>query len=135
MRPSCNCTRLLILQKFGGTYQDFDVLWSSRVPDWLLTYPAVVCPDWVPHESWPETFNQGVMMARRRSAYLQHMLESFKANYNDKDWFYNGVMMPNKVLEMHPDTVFVYRHLQVNIKGFRPEWYISTICHCRDIPF
>ena len=107
--------RFIILQKYGGAYQDFDVMWSSHVPDWLLTYPAVVCPDWVDTSPWPQTFNQGVMMARKGSAYLQQLLRSFKDDYRDKDWNYNGAMMPNKVIERYPDTVFIYNRLQVMI--------------------
>ena len=54
-------------------------------------------------------------MARRGSAYLQQLLRSFKDDYRDKNWSYNGVLVPNKVVERYPDTVFIYNRLQVMI--------------------
>ena len=38
------------------------------------------------------------------------------------------------VLHMHFEKYFGIMSYN-NIKGFRPEWYISTICHFKDILF
>ena len=32
-------------------------------------------------------------------------------------------------------TILVGNPILYKHEGFQPEWYISTACHCRDIPF
>ena len=110
--------RYLVLYKYGGAYQDFDVTWASRVPDSLLAYPAVIGMEWTtgrPPNGFPETFNLGVFMARRHSPWLRHHIMTNR-DYRDHDWGYNVQEMSYKTYELHPDLIYLDRHLQV--KGF-----------------
>ena len=110
--------RYLVLYKYGGAYQDFDVTWASRVPDSLLAYPAVIGMEWTtgrPPNGFPETFNLGVFMARRHSPWLRHHIMTNR-DYRDHDWGYNVQEMSYKTYELHPDLIYLDQHLQV--KGF-----------------
>ncbi|GFR89109.1 glycosyltransferase sugar-binding region containing DXD motif-containing protein [Elysia marginata] len=70
--------RLLILLKYGGVYQDRDVIWTRRIPTSLRRYSAVVSNDWPRYGEWPGSFNLGVLLARPGSEYLKRLLESFR---------------------------------------------------------
>ncbi|CAL1535242.1 unnamed protein product [Lymnaea stagnalis] len=121
----------MTLLKYGGAYQDRDVIWVSRIPESLRRYPAVTCPDWPLNGEWPEAFNMGVMMAKKNSDFLKNFLKTFKY-YRDDKWAFNAVFMPYKAYELHPDQLFVDRHLQVIcFKGIcHPAWHKDYI---RDI--
>ncbi|XP_059142439.1 uncharacterized protein LOC131930095 [Physella acuta] len=103
--------RVLILLRYGGVYQDTDVIWVNRIPDDLRRYPAVVCNDWARNGAWPGVFNIGVLMARAGSEYLKHFLRTF-GYYRDDKWSFNAILMPYKVYEQHPDLLYVDRYLQ-----------------------
>nr|KAG5693861.1 hypothetical protein BaRGS_009917 [Batillaria attramentaria] len=66
-----------ILNKYGGAYQDWDVIWVQRVPDWLLTFPAILSRDWQTL-GWPDNLNNGVMLTRPRSHWLHHFLATHR---------------------------------------------------------
>uniref|UniRef100_A0A2C9LMV0 Alpha 1,4-glycosyltransferase domain-containing protein n=1 Tax=Biomphalaria glabrata TaxID=6526 RepID=A0A2C9LMV0_BIOGL len=104
--------RLNILLRYGGVYQDRDVLWVGQIPDNLRRYPVVACPDWPQNGEWPEVFNMGVMMAKRNAPWLKSFLSTFRY-YRDDKWAFNAVMMPYKAYEQHPDQLYVDRYLQV----------------------
>ena len=106
------CGRVQILQKYGGVYQDRDVVWAGRLPDELLRYPAVLCPDWPRNGEWPESFNTGVLMAQRRAPFLRHFLSTLR-HFLDHSHAFNAVMMPYRAYERHPDSLHVDRYLQV----------------------
>ena len=108
--------RLIILYKYGGGYQDLDVLWTSRVPDWVLEHPVVIAPDWPDYGSWPMAFNNGVMLAQRRAPFLHLWLQTFRT-YHDKVLFFNSLLMPYKTYEQHPDLVYLDHYLQVLYDG------------------
>ncbi|XP_059142438.1 uncharacterized protein LOC131930094 [Physella acuta] len=120
--------RLNILLKYGGTYQDRDVIWVSRIPDSLRRYPAITCPDWPENGAWPEVFNMGVFMAKPNAEYLKTFLKTF-SYYRDDKWAFNAVFMPYKAYEEHPDQLYVDRHLQIIcFEGIcHPAWHENYI--------
>lgn len=91
---------------------DRDVVWVSRLPDWLLRYPTVLCPDWPRNGEWPETFNTGVLMSQAHAPWLRHFLSTLR-HFLDHHHTFNAVMMPYRVYEWHPETAFIDRRLQV----------------------
>jgi len=96
---------------YGGAYQDQDVYWVNRVPERILAYPSVISPDY--HDGlFPERFNSGVILSRRHASWLRHVVDSFHYFRDDK-WLFSAGQMPYRVFELHPDSVFVDRHMQV----------------------
>ena len=70
--------RCTILYKYGGAYMDWDVTWSSPIPDSLRRYQMVGGMDWPVYHEYPEAFNLGVAMAKPGAPFLKHFLESFR---------------------------------------------------------
>ncbi|KAK0045675.1 hypothetical protein Bpfe_024927, partial [Biomphalaria pfeifferi] len=103
--------RSYILLKYGGVYQDKDVFWTSPPPDHVMRYPAVICYDWPWYDVWPRSINLGIMMARRGSTFLRRFLDHLWY-HEDSSWGFNGIMMPYKIYERHPDTAYIYTRLQ-----------------------
>nr|KAG5687211.1 hypothetical protein BaRGS_006832 [Batillaria attramentaria] len=104
-------SRYLLLYKFGGVYQDWDVLWVQRFPDSLLSYPAVIGVDMFNY-SWPDSLNNGVLAAHARSHFLHHFLATHR-EYFDTDWGRNSLQMSYRTWELYPMTVVIDRHLHV----------------------
>ncbi|XP_070210229.1 uncharacterized protein [Littorina saxatilis] len=115
--------RTNILFKYGGAYMDLDVIWTSRVPGWLLSYPTVVSLEWVRQGDWPETFNMGVLMAQQRAPWFKKFVPTLR-DYRDSSWGRNAIMMPYRAYERQPDSLYVDRYLQVmNFDGIsHPTW-------------
>ena len=101
-----------MLYKYGGVYQDWDVVWVNEIPDWLLGYPAVVSPQWPRYGDWPDTLNLGVLLARRHAPFLRHFLSTYRY-FREGDLNWNAVLMPYRTYEWYPDTLYLDRHLQV----------------------
>nr|KAG5697271.1 hypothetical protein BaRGS_031267 [Batillaria attramentaria] len=102
--------RYLVLYKYGGAYQDWDVFWTQHLPDSLLANPAVIGFDWQ-RRGWPDNINNGIMMARARSHFLHHFLATHRV-FRDRNWAYNSLMMSYRTWELYPQTAFLDRHLQ-----------------------
>ncbi|KAK7483861.1 hypothetical protein BaRGS_00024878, partial [Batillaria attramentaria] len=114
--------RYLVLYKYGGAYQDWDVFWTQHLPDSLLANPAVIGFDWQ-RRGWPDNINNGIMMARARSHFLHHFLATHR-DFRDRNWAYNSLMMSYRTWELYPQTAFLDRHLQVLCHSGRchPTW-------------
>ena len=89
-----------------------DAIWARALPDWLLHYPTVVCPDWPQYGEWPATFNTGVLMSQANAPWLHHLLSTFRY-FRDHEHSFNAIFTPYRVYERHPDTLYVDHHLQV----------------------
>ncbi|KAL8577199.1 hypothetical protein ACOMHN_061326 [Nucella lapillus] len=115
--------RYSLLYKYGGIYQDTDVIWVNKLPDWLLGYPAVAGPEWPRYGEWPEALNLGVLLARRHAPFLRHFLSTYRY-FRDADKNFNAVLMPYRTYEWYPDTLFVDQFLQaVCVHGIcHPSW-------------
>ncbi|KAK7491067.1 hypothetical protein BaRGS_00017763 [Batillaria attramentaria] len=87
------------LNRYGGVYQDRDVVWVSRLPGWLLAYPTVACPEWPHYGQWPDTINIGVLLARRQAPWIRHFLPTNRY-FRDDDWNWNAVICA--MGECHP---------------------------------
>lgn len=105
-------TRYSILHKYGGAYQDFEAMWTQRIPDWLLGYPCVATSDWAAYGDFPDGINPGVLLAKRGAPWLRHNLASHRY-YVEKNFVWNAVLMSYRTFERHPNQLFYYRHLQV----------------------
>jgi hypothetical protein len=90
-----------------------DALWTQRVPDWLLSYPAVVSSDWVQYGIYPDNINNGVLLASPGSLFLRQFLAA-QRYYVDNDFLWNSILLSYKTYERFPDQLFVYRRLQVS---------------------
>ncbi|XP_025089211.1 uncharacterized protein LOC112561140 [Pomacea canaliculata] len=91
---------------------DTDAVWTSRVPDWLLHYPVVATFDWPAYNSWPDSFNLGVIMARPQAPWLRHWLTTFR-HYRQSHTAFTAIQLPYRVYEHYPDEMYVYTRLQV----------------------
>lgn len=120
--------RYQILYKYGGAYQDFEATWTQRVPDWLLSYPAVANSDWVQNGMWPDNLNMGVLLARPRAPWLRHVLAA-QRYFVDNDFIFNACLMSYRTYERHPDQMLLYRHLQV-----RTGWTGKSVHARQDTP-
>ncbi|KAL8620721.1 hypothetical protein ACOMHN_067284 [Nucella lapillus] len=103
--------RAHILRTHGGVYMDGDVFWVNRLPDDLLAYPTVACPDWPSRGEWPAAFNIGVLMLQSDSPWLRHFLATMR-RYMDSIWYFNGIMMPYRTYEPYPESLHIDYHLQ-----------------------
>nr|KAG5687732.1 hypothetical protein BaRGS_028394 [Batillaria attramentaria] len=103
---------IALLYKYGGVYQDNDVYWVQPVPDNLFTYPFVASLDWPKRGEWPETINNGVLMAQRRSHYIHLNLATF-VNYVDHVFGRFSLKGTYRSYELHPDTMLMDNRLQV----------------------
>ncbi|KAK7103960.1 uncharacterized protein [Littorina saxatilis] len=105
--------RYITVYKYGGAYQDFDVIWATRLPDSLLAYPTVAGMEWVQEDKgWPESFNLGVILARPRAQWLRHYIETH-TDFRDNDWGFNSLRMSYKTYELYPHQLQLDRKLQV----------------------
>ena len=110
-----------VLDKYGGVYVDWDVLWL-RSPRPLLAgggggsrggRGAVVSLDHMPRPPFRDVLNLGVFLAEPRSRFVRLWRWELR-NYRSRDFFYNALELPYKVLERNPHTVLVDDRLQVS---------------------
>ncbi|XP_070204145.1 uncharacterized protein [Littorina saxatilis] len=122
-----NILRNAILYKYGGAYHDVDAVWTQRVPDWLLAYPAVGGRDWVVYGEWPDNLNNGVLLAKPRAPWVGH-LQAYHRYYTESGhWtrsLYGAIMATYRTFERHPDQLLLFDHLQVMCHHSRchPSW-------------
>ena len=102
-----------VLDKYGGIYTDWDVLWL-RSPAPLLTsgHAAVVNVDHMTRPPFRDVLNLGVFLARPRARFVRLWRWELR-NYRSTDFFYNALELPYKVYERYPDTVLIEERLQV----------------------
>ncbi|XP_076458376.1 uncharacterized protein LOC143292086 isoform X2 [Babylonia areolata] len=103
--------RYMILDKYGGAYHDSDVVWTSYVPDSLLSYPVVAAPGWVERKGWPGSFNLGVLLAKPNTLWMRRYLQSHKDFRKDK-FIFNSGLMSYRTYELYPHLMHVDRRLQ-----------------------
>ncbi|XP_067678756.1 uncharacterized protein [Haliotis asinina] len=115
--------RVDVLLRYGGVYLDWDVVLVKPLSEDQRKYEALLCVDWPLTGHYPDTFNMGMMAAKKGATFLQFIMESFR-HYVDSDWSYNAIHMPFKVYEQHPESVHIDKHLQVIcFKGYcHPTW-------------
>lgn len=105
-------TKYQVLDKYGGTYQDFDVVWLNRVPDWLLEYPAVVGLEWGKEPEFQESVNTGVLMARAGAQWLRSCMKAHQG-FTGRAGGYSSSLVSYRLYELYPDAVHLDRHFQV----------------------
>lgn len=115
--------RLSILLKYGGVYCDDNVLWTQRIPDHHFGFSAVASPDWHLYGSWPDSVNHAVLMAKKNSPYLLK-LRAVLHKYRQHPYWFNDHFMAYKIVETHPEILFLDRHLQVKCLNHNchPTW-------------
>ncbi|XP_059151120.1 uncharacterized protein LOC131937588 [Physella acuta] len=104
--------RALILYKYGGIYQDRDVIWVKKIPEHLRWYPAVSSIDWPQYGVYPAGLNTGVLLAKAGNMYLQNHLKFYRYYMGDK-WLLNAIMMSYKAYEQQPNQLLIDDYLQV----------------------
>ncbi|XP_067659508.1 uncharacterized protein [Haliotis asinina] len=115
--------RVDILLKYGGVYNDHNVLWTQQVPHKLFGYSAVASPDWHMHGRWPESINHGTLMAKRNSGYLKSLRRVFQKFYGKDYWFLDHYLSYHEV-ELNPEQMFLNSRLQVKCLNHNchPTW-------------
>ncbi|XP_041358998.1 uncharacterized protein LOC121375559 isoform X2 [Gigantopelta aegis] len=101
-----------ILLKYGGVYQDHNVLWTQRIPEFYFGYEAVASPHWHLYGHWPDSVNHGTLMLKRNSRYMIKVREIMQRNQENPHWF-NDQFLSYKIIERHPELVKFDRHFQV----------------------
>ncbi|XP_059145770.1 uncharacterized protein LOC131932883 [Physella acuta] len=104
--------RAIILSKFGGIYFDRDVIWANPPSLEIRRYPSVMSLDWPIYNGWPQAGSIGLLMAKPGASFVTKLLESFWY-FRDFQWAFNGVLMPYKVYEQNPESIFIDKKLQV----------------------
>ncbi|XP_059156139.1 uncharacterized protein LOC131941146 [Physella acuta] len=113
MAHKTDILRVLVLYKYGGVYNDNDVIWVNPISDDLRRYPTVACLELSKEGDWPRVINNGVLASKPKAPFLVHVLESFWY-YRDDLWALNSVYMFYKVFERYPDTIHIDKRLQVS---------------------
>ncbi|KAL8611576.1 hypothetical protein ACOMHN_058130 [Nucella lapillus] len=115
--------RVTILLRYGGVYCNDKVLWTQRIPDEHFGYTAVASPDWHLYGSWPDSINHAVLMAKKNSPYLLK-LRNVLHKYRQNPYWFNDHFMAYKIVETHPDLLYLDRHLQVKCLNHNchPTW-------------
>lgn len=105
--------RAEIMNKYGGIYSDVDVIWTQPISDELRKYDAVAAFDWAHnYYPYPDYVNLGVSLGRPGAPFWKLFLRSFKT-FRPNVFGFNGLLQPYKLYERHPDSLRVYRRLQV----------------------
>ncbi|XP_076446352.1 uncharacterized protein LOC143283859 [Babylonia areolata] len=105
--------RYMILDKYGGAYQDPDAVWTSYVPDSMLSFPVVAALDWSKKNNWPESINQGVLLAKPRTLWMRHFLRTHR-DFRDKDFGFNSLLMSYRTYELYPHLMSLDLRLQTS---------------------
>ncbi|XP_076472109.1 uncharacterized protein LOC143301600 [Babylonia areolata] len=105
-------SRYNILYRHGGAYQDFDCVWTSRVPDDLLEYPTVISPAISKNDPWPDGLALGMIMARPGAPFIRHAFKGYRT-YRGNNYLYNAIMRSYRTYEQFPDTVHFDPHFKV----------------------
>ncbi|XP_059166022.1 uncharacterized protein LOC131948434 [Physella acuta] len=124
MAHRADVLRVLILFKYGGTYNDNDVIWVKPLSESQRRYPTVLCYEWVDVPPWPRAISNGLLVARAGAPFLLKVLESFWY-YRDDKWALNSVMMYYKLYERNPEMAYIDPKLQVICyhKICHPTWH------------
>ncbi|XP_059179591.1 uncharacterized protein LOC131958522 [Physella acuta] len=112
MAHRADILRVLLLYKYGGTYNDNDVIWVKPLSESQRRYPTIMCYDWGRVDPWPRTISNGLLVSKAGAPFLLKVLESFWY-YRDDMWAFNSVLMFYKLYERHPDLVHIDPKLQV----------------------
>ncbi|KAL8616785.1 hypothetical protein ACOMHN_017822 [Nucella lapillus] len=118
-------SRYNVLYRYGGAYQDFDCVWTSRVPDDLLEYPMVISPAISKNANWPDGLALGMLMARPGAPFIRHAFKGYR-RYRGENYLYNAIMRSYRTYEQFPDTVKFDPHFAV--------FCVVDKCHPRWMP-
>ncbi|XP_059172394.1 uncharacterized protein LOC131953288 [Physella acuta] len=126
MAHKTDVLRVLILYKFGGIYNDNDVIWINPISEDLLRYPTVACLELSRVGDWPRVVSNGIVISKPKAPFLIHVLESYWY-FRDDIWALNSVLMYYKILERYPDTIHIDKKLQIecgneNLYSCHPVW-------------
>ena len=117
--------RMIIMIRYGGIYTDADAVWIKPIPSFLRQYDSVASYDWPQmYNVYPDYIQCGVVLSKPGARYWKLSLETL-IDFSDNMYGYNGLLKPYKMLERHPDTLFIYDKLQVMCWKLRchPTWY------------
>ena len=102
-----------IMTRYGGIYSDVDAIWTQRPSLEMRSYDAVANLDWAHnYRPYPDYINLGISLGKRHSEFWKLYLESMK-EFRDSTFGYNGLLKPYKIYEWHPESLLIYKHLQV----------------------
>ena len=102
-----------VLLKYGGIYNDWDVLWLKDPNDIISKgYDAIANVDHMPQPGFPDTINLGVFMAKPKSTFVKRWQDAL-VDYRSRDFLYNAIELPYKIYEKYPEYLYIERRLQV----------------------
>ena len=116
--------RVQIMLKYGGIYSDTDVIWVKPIPDYLREYDAVAALDWPGmYNTYPDYINFGTCLGKKGAKPWQLLRDAMK-DFKDDFFGYNGLLLPYKLYERHPDLIYLNSRLQVMCWELRchPTW-------------
>lgn len=105
--------RVEFMIKQGGIYMDTDVVFVKPLDKRIRAYDAVATYDWADcSHPFPEFINFGVSVGKK-GARFWHLFQQTMRNFRDDVYILNGLQRPYKVMEKHPDLIFIEPHLQL----------------------
>ena len=104
--------RVDFMIKYGGIYVDTDAIFVKPLNREIRGYEAVATYDWRTNEPFPDIINFGVSIGKRNATFWHKFQASMKW-FRDKDWTWNGVRQPYKIMERQPDLLRIDPRLQV----------------------
>lgn len=111
-----------ILNRYGGLYIDTDAMFLKPLDEEIRAYDAVASHDVSRRGSFPETYQNGILLGKRGAMFWRLHLESMKV-YIDNDWLWNSCFQMYKIKERHPTLLHI-------------EPRLNTICnHGKCFPF
>ena len=105
--------RFNAIYRYGGAYQDFDCVWTNRVPDHLLEFPMVIAPAIGRVGNWPDGLAAGMFMARPGAPFLRQIIKNYRHYYRSV-YLFNAIMLPYRSYEHYPDAIRVDPHFTVS---------------------
>ena len=97
--------RFDIMNRYGGLYVDTDAIFFRPLTRELRAYDVVVSPDIAQGQrSFPNVYQNGVMLGKRGAPFWRYYMESFR-KYYDENWLWNCNFGLYRVKERHPETV------------------------------
>ncbi|XP_059156129.1 uncharacterized protein LOC131941134 [Physella acuta] len=118
--------RALVLFKYGGVYNDNDVLWMNPISNDLRRYPAVASLELSGEAEFSRVVSSRVLVSKPKAPFFTHVLKAFWHS-GENVTALNSAQIYYKILQRYPDTIHLDRNLQivcsdVNIYTCLPVW-------------
>ena len=116
--------RIDLIYKYGGIYTDTDVLFVKKIEHRYMGYDAIGSFDWPKQSVFPDKVSLAPTLGKPGAKFYSLARQTWH-HYNKDMPKWNGLLVPYKLWERHPDLLLIEPHLQVICAKAvcHPTWY------------